>query len=725
MKKTRIVNINIIFIIIVVFIFACIAFKLFYVGLGNVKVNQNGNVMSLSDYAKGRNTAKETIVARRGTIYSSNEEVLAKDVNSYTVIAYLRESRTTNPANPQHVIDKEKTAKTLSPLINMTEKDILKLLNTKSEFCNDGVCEEDYLYQIELGPGGRGITELLKDQIDALGLPGIDFKPSTKRYYPNGEFMSYALGYAKSNKEDIFVGEMGTEQYFNDELSGKNGYVEYQRDKDGYQMTESPTVETPAVAGNDIYLTINTNIQMFVEQAMDILEKGKPEWATLVAVEAKTGKILGVASSPSFNNNTLNIKSYYDPFISYAYEPGSVMKIFSFMAAMENGVYNGSSKYRSGKLKISDVTIKDWNNYGWGRITYDDGFMASSNVAASKLALKMGRAKLKDFYTSLGFGAETGITLPNESKGSTNFLYDAEVAAASFGQNVAVNASQMIQALTAVANDGMILKPYLVEKIVNPTTGEVIKEYGREEIRKVASSETIEYITELMRGVVNHGSTISTGSAYRIKKYDILGKTGTAEIASTKGGYISGAYVKSFAGIFPGNDPQVIVYAVASKMKNTNYLPKAVKSLVKDVGTYLNINTTVKSTSSTVTLDSYINSKTADIKKALEDNDMEVVVIGEGDTIINQYPEKDTILNLGSKVFLHTNSTEYKMPNIKDWTRSEVSTYCDFINLKVTFDGYGYVTNSSINSGTTIKEDDELEVILKNKYEEVSSSKKK
>ena len=217
MKKTRVIKINAVFIIIVVFIFAAIIFKLLWIGLGNVKVDDK----PLAEFASNRDTRKKTLTAKRGTIYSAKGEVLAKDVNSYTVIAYLDPSRTKDEKRPYHVVDKEKTAELLSPLINMTKERILSLLNTKIKSCNEDntECIEKVPYQVELGPGGRGITELLKDQIEDLDLPGIDFIASTKRYYPNGDFLSYTLGYAKNNDNNQYVGEMGLELYYNDELT--------------------------------------------------------------------------------------------------------------------------------------------------------------------------------------------------------------------------------------------------------------------------------------------------------------------------------------------------------------------------------------------------------------------------------------------------------------------------------------------------------------------------
>ena len=716
MKRIKTIRINIIFVIIVVFIFLCLIIKLVYVGTGNIKVGSK----TLAEFASDRDTVKKTTYARRGTIYASKGEVLAKDVNSYTVIAYLDPSRTKDESRPYHVVDKEMTASKLSPIINMKKETILDLLNTKIESCDENnVCTLTPPYQVELGPGGRGITELVKDQIEALDLPGIDFISSTKRYYPNGDFLSYTLGYAKRNDDGDYIGEMGLELFYNKELTGTNGYIEYQSDLYGYQITSKPSVEKKSVPGNDIYLTIDNNIQMFTEQARTELESGKPEWATVAVMNAKTGEILGVSSSPSFNNNTLEIKSYYDPFVAYNYEPGSTMKIFSFMSAMESGIYKGREKYKSGKIEVDDATIRDWNKYGWGNITYDEGFMGSSNVAATKLGLSLGRAKLKDYYNSLGFGSKVGIGLPNEGDGIVNFRYNTEVAAASFGQGITVTAVQMLQALSTIANNGTMIKPYLVSKITNEN-GETILENKRTEIRKVYSEETVKEITKLMRGVVDGTSKISTGTGYHIDGYDIIGKTGTAEIASSSGGYLTGSTnnIRSFAALYPGNNPEIIIYIAASKIQKSSYMNTAFKNLAKNVGTYLNIYDVTSTTDSSVSkLDSYINNDITYISSKIKALSLIPIVIGDGNKVINQYPVEGTSLSSGNKVFLLTNAKEIKLPDIKGWSRSEVEYYCSLANLKVKFEGFGYVKSYNIKEGSIIKKDDTLEVILESKYE--------
>ena len=715
MRKIRTIRINIIFVIIVVFIFLCIILKLVYIGTGNVKVQGK----SLAEFAEERDTVKKTTVATRGTIYTSKGDVLAKDVNSYTVIAYLDSSRTKDPSRPYHVVDKEKTAAKLSPIINMKKETILKLLNTKIESCNDnGECKKVPPYQVELGPGGRGITELVKDQIEALDLPGIDFIASSKRYYPNGDFLSYTLGYARRNDSGNYEGEMGLELFYNKELTGKNGYIEYQSDLLGYQITSKPAIEVKSTPGYDIYLTIDDNIQMFAEQARAQLEEAKPEWATVAVMNAKTGEILGISSSPSFNNNTLEIKSYYDPFVANTYEPGSTIKIFSFAAAIESGIYKGDATYTSGKLKVDDAIIRDWNGYGWGKITYDTGFHGSSNVAASKLALKLGRAKLKDYYNSLGFGSKTGISLPNESSGIINFRYNTEVATASYGQGITVTAVQMMQALSTIGNKGVMLKPYIVSKIVD-SEGNIVVENKKTEVKKVFSEKTVNKVINLMRGVVDGSSKISTGTAYYIKGYDLIGKTGTAEISSSKGGYLSGDHntVKSFAALFPGEDPQIVVYVAASKMKNTKLLPTAVKNLVKNVGTYLNIYEK-KSTkdSKTYTLDNFISKDVENVVSILENNSINYTIIGNGTKIIKQYPSQGTTVNKNNRVLLLTNNNEYKMPDITGWSRSDVVSFANLVNLDTTFKGTGYVKSFNIKEGQILKKEDILEVKLETKF---------
>lgn len=698
MKKYNTVKINKLIILGVIFLFALIIFKLFVVGTFK-KVDG----INLKEFAESRDVVKKKLTAKRGTIRDRNGEILAQSVNSYTVIAYLSSSRTDDKDNPQHVVDKEYTAKKLSPLINMSEKKILNLLKTDA-------------YQVELGPGGRGISELTKEEIEKLSLPGIDFVASTKRYYPYGDFMSYTIGYAKENNKNEIIGEFGAELMYDDILTGKNGYREYQQDIYGYQIANTPSITKEPENGKDIYLTTDINIQMFLEQAVKKVKASGASWVTFTAADAKTGDILATATKPSFNPNKKNITNYHDPLVSYAYEPGSTMKIFSFMAAMENNLYNGSETYTSGHIVVDDAKIKDWNKYGWGVITYDTGFMASSNVAATNLGFKLGRNKLMDYYKLLGFGSKTGVGLPNEFSGQLNFKYKTEVATASFGQGILTTPVQNIKALTSIANDGVELKPHIVSKIVDPDTGKVVEKTKREELGSVATKETVDKIKKLMESVVSGNPTYATGVDYNVPNYHLIGKTGTAEIASSSGSYLKDSYIKSFAGIFPKDDPQIILYISAYGFNGV--LADAVKPAIESIGKYINVEKDTQNVANLYEykMDSFINKKTTTSKEILTNNKMKVYLIGAGDKVINQYPNKNTRLNYNTKVFLLTNNTNFTMPNMSGWSTSEINEYANLIGMKVEYNGYGFCKTQSISAGSKIDASTKLKVTLKPKY---------
>ena len=327
-------------------------------------LSTNIDGINIKEFSSSRTTRTDTLTATRGKIYDVNGETLAENVYSYTLIAYLDPDRTTNENNPQHVVDKEGTAQALSTVIDMSYEEILALLN------KEGV------YQTEFGKAGKSLNEIQKDKILALGLPGIDFIETQTRYYPNGNFLSYAIGYAKTDSSGEITGEMGIEKQYDDILSGTDGYVTYQKDRNGYKISGTDEIRVEAEDGDDVYLTVDSSIQLFVEQA--IAESAKQyafDGVNIMVADAETGAILASASYPSFDPNTRNdIVSYLDPNVSIGTEPGSTMKIYTYMAAMEAGKYNGNDTYLSGIYTAQDGTqIGDHDRAGWGVITYDYG----------------------------------------------------------------------------------------------------------------------------------------------------------------------------------------------------------------------------------------------------------------------------------------------------------------------------------------------------------------
>lgn len=680
---------------IVGFFFCVIVIKLCYVVL-----SPNVDGIDLTQFADSRNTAKETLYADRGVIYDVNGKPLAKNANSYKIIAILSPSRTTDMSNPEHVVDKEHTAEAMCTVLATEET----MEQCKSDLI--GYFSQD-LYQAELGNWGR-ISEDERQALLALDLPGIMFETlAKKRQYINSSWASYILGYARSNDEGEIVGEMGIESYFNEELSGKNGYVEYQKDAYGYKMATSSEIREDAVPGSDIYLSIDSDVQNILENSITNFSKDKElEWAIFVVMDAKTGAIVGNATNPNFNPNTLeNLNSYLNPLVGYQYEPGSTMKIFSWLAALENGIYNGDDTFLSGSVTLSDGTkIKDFNNVGWGTINYDTGFAYSSNVAATNLGLKLGSAKLSDFYDLCGFGDKTGITLPGEEAGSIDFMYESELANASFGQGISVTPIQLLQAMSAFANDGVMVKPYIVSKIVD-SNGNVTMESKRTEVERIASSESINKMKELMYNVVYNSFSYNKG--YAPSNVTIAGKTGTAQIASPTGGYLTGEYdyIKSFLGMFPYEDPQYVFYFATKQFKgSSNDIYHVVSSTIEDVANIVEVTKGQSDVDSSkiIEISQYISRETANVVEDLKKLGLSPVVIGNGTYVTNQYPLKGSKVISGSKVFIQTNDTTITMPDVAGWSTNELIRFCDFIGLSYTLNGYGKVLSTNIPTGTVI-----------------------
>ena len=697
MKKENKVKISNLLLILALFLFLVITLRVSYIAL-----SKEVDDINIQELASKRTTKTTILKANRGTIFDNSSNVLAQDVSSYTLIAYLDSTRTTDPDNPNHVVDKENTALVLSALLEMEYETVLSYLNKEN------------VYQTEFGVKGRGLTELEKDTILAANLPGIDFIETTKRYYPYGQFLSYLIGYAKMDEEGNIIGEMGIEKSYNEELTGTNGKTVYQKDLQGYKIAGTKELTEEKVDGDNIYLTIDNNVQFFLEEAIT-KSSSKYEFDELdiIVANAKTGEVLGYATNPSFDPNIRDIENYLDPNSSIAFEPGSTMKIYTYMAALEAGVYKGSDTYKSGSFTTKDKTvISDWNKVGWGVITYDQGFIYSSNTAVVNLMDKyLDSDTLKTYLKRLGFGSKVGLNLPNEVSGKIDFKYETEVFNAAFGQGITTTPIQHIKALTTISNDGELLKPYIIKKI-EKSNGEVI-EYERTSLGRVASSKTIEYMKNLMWHTVNDPD--GAGHAYYIEGYDIIGKTGTAQIASTNGeGYLTGdkEVIRSIALMFPKDDPEIIIYGAVKRSTTVSSLSEPVKEIIQNIAKYYNIyNEPEDEATSNKEIKNYINEETETVKEELQSMNITPIILGSGDVITDQYPINTTISS-SEKVFLITNQTDYVLPNLTGYSRSDLETLFTFLNISYTIKGNGYLKSQSIKSGTKITPDMHIEVAL-------------
>lgn len=660
-----------------------------YIQYGYLSLSNTIYGTNMKKFASNRNTVNNKLVARRGTIYDSEGNTLALNTTSYTMIAYLDSNRTKDKLNPKHVVDKEYTATKLSQVLDADYDYILRRLNADSK-------------QVEFGTIGRNITELKKIAIDELHLPGIEFVETTTRFYPNGNFASYIIGYAKTNDDGVIEGKLGIESKYDDILKGIDGYYKYQQDKIGYKIPDTPEERVEAINGSDIYLTIDSSIQRFVESAVkEINEKYNNEWLLIEVMDAKTGDILGSSSKPSFDpNNIPTDMTYYNPLVSYSFEPGSTMKIYTYMCAMEKGVYNGDEIFKSGSFSVGSDTINDWNGKGWGNISYDTGFERSSNVGIANLISKyLSRDELNDCFKKYGFGSKTGVELSNELEGSINFKYDIEVLASGYGQGILTTPIQHLQALSIIANDGYMIKPHIISKIVDNEGNEIKTSIQKSE--QLVNDDTIKKIKELMRNVIVKDS--GTGHRYDIEGYDIIGKTGTAQIFEN-GAYLKNDFILSAALMYPFDDPQIIIYTAIKKPpeNSTKILSEDINELIKNIAKYRNMFTSDKHTSdiSIIEVDSYLNQKVDDVKIKL--NGMKVIILGDGDKVINQYPQEYSKILSNESILLLTNGNNIIMPNTTGWAKNMVNGFCKLINNDCEIKGTGFVVEQSVQEGNII-----------------------
>lgn len=710
-------------------IFALFLFLIIIIRVSFIALSKEVDNINIQELASKRTTKTTILKASRGTIFDNSDNILAQDVSSYTLIAYLDPKRTTDLKDPQHVVDKENTALVLSALLKMDYETILSYLN------KEGV------YQTEFGPKGKGLTELEKDTILATKLPGIDFIETTKRYYPYGKFLAYLIGYAKLDSDNNMVGELGIEKSYNKTLTGIDGKKVYQKDLRGYKISGTKEVVEDKQDGVDIHLTIDSNIQFFVE---DTLNKSSEKYLfdeiDLIVANAKTGEILGYATTPSFDPNIRDITNYLDSNSSIPFEPGSTMKIYTYMAALEAGVYKGTDTYMSGSFETKDKTvIRDWNKVGWGRITYDQGFIYSSNTAVINIMDKyLDSNSLKNYYKKLGFGEKTNIFIPlgkeyenlktkeknkltTEVSGKIDFKYETEVFNAAFGQGITTTPIQHIKALTSISNDGELLNPYIVKKVIE-SDGNIL-ENKRTSLGKVASIETVEYMKNLMWHTINDPD--GAGHAYYLEGYDLIGKTGTAQIASTDGkGYLSGnrEIIRSVSLMFPKDDPEIIIYGAAKRSESVSALSEPIKEIIKNVSKYLNIYSKKEVENQEIKkINNYINKSLESTKEDLNKNNLKPIIIGDGNIIINQYPINKNITT-EDKIFLITNSNNITLPNLKGYSKNDLEVLCNLLNITCITKGNGYVTLQSIPEGTKIEKGMSLEVVLENKMKKIEGT---
>lgn len=688
------------------------------VTVGHVHVR---SLTSLDDYIYSVSNVEETIFASRGTIFDANGITVAQDTKTYDIICYLDEDRLSNGTDVAYVDNPSFTANALAPILGMEASDIYDILTANSN-----------LYQVELGASGRNLSEEQVNQIKAIeGLHGISFRNSYERYYPYGEsFSPQLLGFAQSDNTGKLVGKLGVEQYLNDELSGTDGYHSYQQDKNGYVLPGMYDETVEAVDGYDVYLTLDVSIQEALNTCLQsTMENKNASRAWGAVVEINTGKILAWGQTPSFNPNEPKSDDVQVNYGSQlAYEPGSVMKAVIYSAAMDLGVYNGTTLFNSSPYCYLDDTSRTYagNQLGciynvshldWGNIELDYGLIYSSNVAtATLLSSYVGTERYKEYLDKFHLYQKVNTDGIDEISGYTNYgLSAVDCITASYGQGSSTTVLQLLQAYTAIFGNGEMLKPYIIDKIVDPNSDTVVYQGSRTVVDTPISESTADQMQDLLRRVVSDPA--GTCRHYAAKTVNVMGKTGTSEIPEN-GAYSETDSIISCMLGFPYEDPKYMVYYayVSPETVYYNYDIKPVPDLIDRIALLEGLNVSEGEENLNKTIYKYempneIGKTYDNAVTNLEEYNVNVVKIGDGVNVKAQYPNTGDDVYTNQKVFLLTDSGSILLPDFTGWTRKDIIAYWNLTNLPITLDGYGVAYEQSLAPETLV--DGSVEIIIK------------
>ena len=680
--------------------------RFFYIQVtGEVKGN------SLEAIAAEKYSRWQVLQAERGKFLDRNENIIVEDINSYRLQAIISKEADV------HVKDPRYTAQVLSQYIDLTEDEIYTILTPPPV---DGKPR----YQVEFKEAGKSLSYETKLQIETHELPGIIFQKENKRAYPNGNFASHLIGFAvqeevEKNKFKT-VGKMGLELTYNEELIGSDGKINYKSDLFGYLLPNTEKMIQVAQHGYNIYLTLDKTIQHFLDDAMNRVEKEyNPESMVAVVADPKTGEILAMSQRPTFDlNNRVGLENntWLNEVVEGVIEPGSTVKTFTIAAAIDSGNWHPNAIYQSGKYIVTGREISDHNEDGWGKISYHEGFLRSSNTMIIKQLEIMGSEVLLDYFDRFGFGQKTDINLPNEASGKILSDRLVEVITTGYGQGSTFTPIQLVQAMTAIANKGQMMQPYVIDKIVNPNTGEIVKDYEPIVKGTPISEETAKQMLDLLSQVVN--DEVGSGKNYRLDNYEVAGKTGTASISTGTGSYYKGnRFFYSFLGAVPADDPQLVVYVGVKYPKVSNYsqgsipVSKVVNSVVENSLKYLNVDSENLAVVETMKLADYTGKNALEVQANLLAKGINAVVIGDDGAVQTQYPAADLTIVKGSTVFLKTEGA-ITLPSFSNWSLRNVLVYKTLSGLNIEVVGDGYVKEQSTSEGMIVNADEPIVIKL-------------
>lgn len=609
------------------FIFCALVVRLF--------VLQIVNGSSLQLRATDQWTRDLAIVAPRGSIYDRTGSTLAVSYTTYNV--YVRAREVTSPS---------KTATLLSQALELDFSTVYQKVSNRK------VSEVLIKMQVD----GETAEVIYNYKLD-----GVYLAENSDRYYPNGNLLTQVLGFISVDN----VGQTGVEAYYNDYLKGSDGYSYVQSDLQGKEIGGSLRYYYPASAGSNLTLTIDSKMQLIVEQTLEqIMEEQKAKGVAGMIMNAKTGEILALSNKPSFDLNDVprdDLEALFDQsrvkLVTDIYEPGSTFKILTVAAALEAAVCSlDDTFYCPGYRIIDGVRIRCWRTIGHGNQTLAEAFSNSCNCCFMDLALRLGVDRFYEYMTKFGLGVKTGIDIAGEGSGmlmAKSLVKNVDLARMGFGHAVALTPIQLLTAVAGIINSGTYNQPRILKSVSKD--GETTEIEGTTRTQNMVSEQTSAIVNSLLEGAEN-----KTGKYTFVEGYNVGGKTGTAQKYSESGGIDQGKYISSFIGTYPADNPEYLVFVMVDEPGAGAYYGSIVaapygKIIFTELFDYLNEEKQDPSVvTEYVTMPNLVGLSLTDAAVELKKIGLYYELDGEGEYVTAQLPPPNTSIQVGTTIVLIT-----------------------------------------------------------------------
>ncbi|MDO9069376.1 MAG: penicillin-binding protein [Deltaproteobacteria bacterium] len=478
----------------------------------------------------------------RGSILDRNGTPLAESIHMDSCYA-----------EPRRIKDVEGTAAVLAPIFGAPKQELVAKLSLDKSFI-----------WVE-----RWVSPDTVTRIKNMKLPGIGFAPESKRFYPNLETAAHVIGFTGRDPNGL----EGIELKYDSTIMGNTGYMITERDAIGRNIAIKNTVIKNSSPGNNIVLTLDKTIQFIAEKELaKAVAESNAKGGMALVMEADTGKVLAMANYPTFNPNSYSrysLAQLRNRVVVDSFEPGSTFKVLTISAALDAGVVKATDIFNceNGSYRIADRVIHD--DHPKSRLTVSEIIKYSSNIGTAKIGVKMGEERLSTYLRNFGIGGRTGIDLPGEASGSLKqHWYGIDLATISFGQGISLSAIQLVSAVSAIANGGNLMKPYLVERILDDS-GKEIRKFEPQIVRRVITPETSEKVTKMMETVTGEGGT---GTKAAVDGFRVAGKTGTAQkVDSVTRSYSPTKRIGSFVGFVPADRPKLTIAVIIDEPQGIKY----------------------------------------------------------------------------------------------------------------------------------------------------------